>query len=257
MTSDYLDVTELSGDEVSVEQVERMCHRYYWAASFCEGKDVLEVACGAGQGLGYLDEHAKSLTAGDYSEPILAIAREHYRDRINLRQFDAQNMPFGDASVDVIILFEAIYYLPSPERFVEECRRVLRSKGKVLIATANKDLYDFNPSPYSHRYFGGAELCTLFGLHGFEVELFGYMPVSALPWRQKILRPVKRTAVRFGLIPDSMAGKKLLKKLVFGEMMKMPAEITGGMFPCDEPAVLAPNEPDIRHKVLYCVASLP
>ncbi|MCD6265910.1 MAG: BrnT family toxin [Deltaproteobacteria bacterium] len=29
-----------------------------------------------------------------------------------------------------------------------DCVRVLRPGGKVLIATANKDLYDFNPSPH-------------------------------------------------------------------------------------------------------------
>jgi len=39
----------------------------------------------------------------------------------------------------VIILFEAIYYIPDAEKFVEECARVLRLGGKVLIATANKD----------------------------------------------------------------------------------------------------------------------
>ena len=62
---------------------------------------------------------------------------------IRLRQFDAQDMPFEDKSKDVIIMFEAIYYIPDAERFVRECERVLPSGGKVLIATANKDLYDF------------------------------------------------------------------------------------------------------------------
>ena len=49
-------------------------------------------------------------------------------------------MPYKDNSIDVIILFEAIYYLPSVEKFVSECWRILRDRGKVLIATANKDL---------------------------------------------------------------------------------------------------------------------
>ena len=50
--TDYLDVTELSGDEVSEEQVVRLCQRYYWAKEYCVDKVVLEVACGSGQGLG-------------------------------------------------------------------------------------------------------------------------------------------------------------------------------------------------------------
>ncbi len=94
---------------------------------------------------------AKSFNARDYSENILEIALEHYGSRITLKQFDAQNMLYKDNFMDVIILFEAIFYLPSVEKFIIECRRLLRDGGKVLIATANKDLYDFNPSPYSYK----------------------------------------------------------------------------------------------------------
>ena len=86
---DCVDVTELSGDEVSQEQVERLCHRYYWAGEFCRGKDVLEAGCGAGQGLGYIAGLARSLIAGDFSEDIIEIARRYYGDRIALRRFDA------------------------------------------------------------------------------------------------------------------------------------------------------------------------
>ncbi len=31
MSIDYSTVTELAGDEISQEQLERLCHRYYWA----------------------------------------------------------------------------------------------------------------------------------------------------------------------------------------------------------------------------------
>jgi len=48
---------------------------------------------------------ARSFEAGDYSDEILSIARRYYGDRIALRQFDAQEMPFEDKSKDVIILF--------------------------------------------------------------------------------------------------------------------------------------------------------
>ncbi len=59
--TNYVDVTELSGDEVSQEQVERLCHRYYWAGGYCRDKDVLEAGCGAGQGLGYIAGLARSV----------------------------------------------------------------------------------------------------------------------------------------------------------------------------------------------------
>ena len=71
MNTNYYEVTEISGTEVSQEQVERMCQRYYWAKNYCLDKDVLEVACGAGQGLGYLEKFSKSIEGGDYSDEIL------------------------------------------------------------------------------------------------------------------------------------------------------------------------------------------
>ncbi len=254
--TDYLSVTELSGDEVSQEQVERLCNRYFWAGQYCRGKDIIEAACGTGQGLGYLSRLSKSLVGGDYSNEILKRAKSHYGDRVVLKQFDAQEMPFSDNSADVIILFEAIYYIPSVEKFLKECRRILRNNGKVLIATANRDLPDFNPSPYSHQYFGVVELGRIFAAHGFSTEFFGDTPVTSLTLRQKILRPVKKLAVKFGLIPKTMGGKKLLKRLVFGGLIKMPPEIAEGMCLYRPPTPLAISHPDRIHKVIYCAATL-
>ncbi len=63
----FADVTELAGQKISAEQLERTCNRYYWARAFVEKGDVLEAGCGAGQGLGYLAKLAKSVLAGDIS----------------------------------------------------------------------------------------------------------------------------------------------------------------------------------------------
>jgi SAM-dependent methyltransferase len=254
MATDYVALTEISGDEVSAEQVERIARRYEWAARYCSGKDVLEAACGTGQGLGLLSRVARSVTAGDYSTAILDIARRHYGSRMNLQQFDAQQMPFADASFDVVILFEALYYLPDAARFFAECVRVLRPGGTLLIATANKDLFDFTPSAHSHRYLGVAELHRELGALGFEVACFGDTPVGDVSARQRVLRPVKMVASRLGLIPESMQAKKLLKRLVFGGLVRMPAEIEPASAPLAEPARLEPLKPDTAHKVIFCAA---
>lgn len=253
---DYVSVTEIAGDEVSREQVDRLCNRYYWVGQYCFGKDVVEAACGSGQGLGYLAGIARSLEAGDYSDEILFIARRYYEKRIALKQFDAQEMPFADKSKDVIILFEAIYYIPDAERFVRECARVLRPGGRVLISTANKDLYDFNPSPHSYKYYGVVELNDLFARHGFKTEFFGDTPVGEVSMRQRVLRPIKKLAVMLGVMPKTTGGKKWLKRIVFGGLVEMPAEITAETSQYVEPTRISPSRPDTEHKVIYCIASL-
>ena len=120
---DFLDVTELAGDLISAEQLERMTHRYVWASKFCPDKDVAEIACGTGPGLGLLNRVSKTFEAADFSQPMLDKARAHYGDRIKLAQVDAQDMPYDDASKDVLIMLEAIYYLQDLKKFIAECRR--------------------------------------------------------------------------------------------------------------------------------------
>lgn len=254
--TDYIAVTELPGDDVTTEQVERMCRRYYWAGDYCRDKDVLEVACGAGQGVGYLASLAKSVKAGDYSAAILGIARRHYGERFEFQQFDAQQMPFPDQSIDVVLIFEAIYYIPDADKFFRECKRVLRPGGTLLIATANKDLYDFNPSTQSYRYFGVRELTDILGAYGFRVEFFGDTPVAAVSLRQRMSRPVKAFTSRFGLIPKTKAGKKLLKRFVFGGLVSMPSEITASTSPYVLPAPLPKGQADGSHKVILCAAHI-
>lgn len=252
---DFVALTETAGDEVSPEQVERLARRYYWAAPYCEGRDVLEVACGTGQGCGLLAGAARFFTAGDYSAAMLRTARSHYGARVPFQRIDAQRLPYRDASFDVVVIFEALYYLPSADAFWAECRRVLRSSGRLLIATANKDLFDFNPSPHSHRYFGVIELDRELTARGFSCAFFGDAPLDAISFRQRALRPIKAAAAKFDLIPKSMNGKRFLKRLVFGGLVTMPAEITSDTARAVAPTPLSRQLPDREHKVVLCAAT--
>lgn len=256
-TGHFVQVTEMNGEPVSVEQLQRTCDRYHWAAGLCAGADVLEVACGAGQGLGLLASRANRVAGGDISPEVLAAARAVAGPEIELDVFGAEKLPFDDASFDRILLFEAIYYVDHPERFVAEAKRVLRSGGAVLLVTANKDLYDFNPSPFSHTYYGVVELTQLFSEAGFDVSFWGSHPVTNVSTRQRILRPVKFLAARLNLIPKTMKGKAWLKRLVFGELVLMPASIDTIEHDYRPPIAIKPDQPDRRHKVIYCMAVLP
>src|SRR5262249_22673557 len=144
-TDQFLQLTELAGSEISEEQLQRMVNRYMWALDYCNNRDVLEVACGSGQGLRLLASKTRSLAAGDYSPEVLAHTKKAVGSIVDFKQFDAEQMPYADGSFDVVIIFEALYYIRNADRFFSEARRVLRPGGVLLIATANKDLFDFNP----------------------------------------------------------------------------------------------------------------
>lgn len=252
---DFISVTERGGETVSRAQLDRFHQRYIWAGRIGAGKDVLEMACGTGPGLGHLQAVSRRFSAGDIAPSVLEHARHHYGQRIDLHQFDATHTPFADQSFDVVILFEAIYYVPDAEALLREVKRLLRPGGQFLVATANKDLFDFNPSPFSHRYFNPPELRELLARHGFDATFFAGSPVPEDGPRQKLIRALKKAAVGLHLIPSSMNGKRLLKRLVFGKLVRMPVELTTDDARYQDPAPISSDQPDTRHQVLYCVAT--
>ena len=256
MIQDFSSVTEIAGHMVSKMQIDRIAQRYYWAGEYCKDRDVLEVACGVGQGLGYLASLSQSVQAGDITPSLVKQAREYYGDRIRIIELDAADLPYESNSLDVVILFEAIYYLPSVEKFIEECRRVLRAEGILLLATANCDLFDFNPSPYSIRYYNPPELTEMLAKYNFESKFYGGWAVESENMKGKIIRVIKKIAVIFNLIPKSMKGKRWLKRLVFGKLVTMPNEIKATEMNYKQPVPIDGTRPDIIHQVLYCEATI-
>ncbi len=257
MTRSYTVVTELPGSGVTPEQLSMMYTRYRLAARVGEGKDVLEVACGPGIGLGYLAKRARSVVGGDYDGDVLQYARSCCGDGVRLLRLDAHALPFAGGSFDIAVLFEALYYLAAPEKFVAEARRVLRSQGTVLICTANKDWPGFNPSPFTFRYFSAVELSNLLRAHGFATELYGAFPVKADTLRDRLLAGARRLAVRLHLIPPTMKGKEFLKRLVYGKLSALPAQLQEGIAQEFELIPLAADAPASNFKVLYALGRAP
>lgn len=252
--SDFVSVTELPGTQISKEQLSRMFNRYDWTAHHCKGLDVLEVACGAGQGIGYIARRAKSIQAGDISDALLGRARAHYKDRFVLTCFDAQETPFEDDTFDAVVIHEALYYIPDANRFMQEVVRIMRPGGRLLITNSNKDLYDFNPSPHSTFYHGTVELDALMRAHGFEATLWGSQPLRDVSFIQKLTRPAKKLLVILGLFPKTMESKRFLKRIIFGKPVKMPSEIQPGIAEPETLTQLDATVPCRDHKTIYCLA---
>lgn len=251
---DYTSVTEMPGGRATAEQLSMLYTRYKMASHFSLGKDVLEVACGAGMGLGYLACTARRVLGGDYTARLLAQAKRHYHSRIPLVCLNAEEIPLRDASLDTVVLFEAIYYLAEPERFVRECKRILRPDGVVVVCSANKDWPGFSPSPLAKRYFSVPELYNLFHENGFRVEIFGAFPASPRSPTHKWVALIRKIAATFHLIPKTMRGKEWLKRLFYGPLMEIPPEITEGVTGLRELVPLPPDAPTSEFKVIYGVA---
>lgn len=251
----FATVTERPGQRASRLQLAMLAARYAWARAYAADRDVLEVACGAGMGLGVLAASARSVHAGDLDEANLTAARLTYRgeDRIHIRAFDALDLPFPDESFDLLLLFEAIYYLPGAGRFFEEARRVLRPDGHLLIASVNREWSGFNPSPYHTQYLSASELHVRLEEKGFSVELHaGFRePRSVLSYAIGVVR---RAAVALNLIPRTMRGKALLKHLFYGRLEPVPARLAADQGSFETLVPLPSATPLTRYRVLYAAA---
>lgn len=252
--ADYSEVTEVPGLRTTREAVSMLYTRYAVAAQFCEGKRVLKVGCGAGLGLGHLAQRARSVVGGDYTESVLRYAQRSYPGQVPLVQLDAKRLPFANASFDVVILFEAIYYLDQPQFFLQECRRVLGDAGFLLLSSVNKEWSGFNPSPLSRRYFSASELRKLLAENGFEVEIFGGFRASPDTASRKAIEVVRRLAIRLHLIPRTMRGKEFLKRLFYGRLVTVPTKVQVGMARLEPLVPLLDAQTVQCYMVLYALA---
>jgi SAM-dependent methyltransferase len=250
---DYSGVTETSGNRVTREALSMLYTRYAFAAEFSEGRDVLEIACGAGPGLGYLARRARRVVGGDCTERLLAQAVRLYRRRIPLVRLDAHALPFRSGSVGVVLLYEALYYLAEAARFLDEAARVLRTPGCLMISTVNREWADFNPSPFSTRYFSGGELFALLRDRGFEPTIYGAFPVIQGSPSERMISTIRRAAVRLHLIPGTMRGKELLKRLFLGRLEAFPDEVAETTAAYCAPVRLHLDGPVYDFKVLFAV----
>lgn len=163
--------------------------RYRFARERVSGR-VLDVACGAGYGTALL-----GAVGLDLSADALRRAR---RETGRLVRGDALRLPFG-GNFDAVVSFETVEHVDDPERFVEECRRVLRPGGRLLISTPNRELWSprsARPLTPAHvKEFSSREFVALLG--GFRsVELFGQLPMgraaaAAFAWKELSKRVIR------------------------------------------------------------------
>lgn len=215
---------------------------------------MLEAGCGPGLGLGYLARRARRIVGGDYTEGHVQVARQHYRGRPPVLRFDAQVLPFKDRAFDVVILLEAIYYLEHPPNFLAECRRVLRPGGVVVISTANRSWPGFAPSPFSVQYYGVPELAALLRTHDFDPQVFGCVPVGTTTLAGRFVLAIRSAAVSLRLIPKTMKGRELFKRIFYGPLTRLPQEIDAAKYADAYPLVPLPSGvPSTGYKVLCAI----
>jgi len=105
-----------------------------WVCSRATGR-TLEVAVGTGLNLPFYASEV-TLTGVDLSPAMVALARKRAtalgRD-VELREGDAEALPFADASFDTVVCVLSLCTIPDPAKALAEMARVLRPGGRLLL----------------------------------------------------------------------------------------------------------------------------
>ncbi len=120
----------------------------YTEADMFEGKEVLDMGCGAaGKSLYYVKCGAKFVTGVDivehYEKEAYTLAEKlGYADRFKFVCASAYELPFDDNSFDTIIMNDFMEHVDNPEKALLEALRLIRKNGRIYI----------NFPPYYHPF---------------------------------------------------------------------------------------------------------
>ncbi|MDO9406740.1 MAG: methyltransferase domain-containing protein [Polaromonas sp.] len=108
-------------------------------AHIAAGESVLDVGTGTGVVAITAARSGAQVTGLDLTPELLEEARDNARtarqERIVWTEGDAEQLPYADASFDVVLSQFGHMFAPRPEVVTQEMRRVLKPGGRVAFAT--------------------------------------------------------------------------------------------------------------------------
>lgn len=127
-----------------------------------EFRSILEIGCGTGKNTEWLARRCTRLVAVDFSEEMLAIAKNKVTDlHVEWNRFDiSQSWPINDDEYDLITFNLVLEHVPDLSRVISEAASRLANNGYIYIS----ELHPFK------QYLGsGARFETENGTQKLEV----------------------------------------------------------------------------------------
>ncbi len=100
---------------------------------------AVDVGGGYGRLSILLKEYADEVTLAEPSQQQLDLAADFLKGYpgIKRRLVQADDMPFKDGAIDLLVMVRVMHHLPDPARELREVRRVLADDGCAIIEVAN------------------------------------------------------------------------------------------------------------------------
>ncbi len=96
---------------------------------------ILDVGCGTGNYTRLFCKNNNQVFGLDIKDHRF----KQYAGHFHFVKYGGKKFPFPDKSFDVVTSFDVIEHIENDNNFVKEIKRVLKTNGKILIATPNKN----------------------------------------------------------------------------------------------------------------------
>ncbi len=205
-----------------------------------------------------LAARADLVVAGDFSTDALKRVKERYQQRAEIVVLDAHQFPYRKDSFDTIAVMEIIQYLQA-ERFLDECQRVLKKGGVLVLCIPNPDVPGFYRSPVSTRYYSAPELFALLSQR-FDTRLYGDFPIperaAEATWRSLRRTIISSLGKALDHIPKVAPARAFLYRRTHSVPIVLKEEIEEGDIITDNMRLtpISSVTSDRRHQLLYAVA---
>jgi SAM-dependent methyltransferase len=117
-------------------------------------KDVLEIGCGTGVHARLLAEAGARLTAVDLTPTAVELTKRRLELaglQADVREADAESLPFADASFDFVWSWGVIHHSEDTSRVLAEIARVLRPGGRLALMIYHRSSTTFWLDYVLHR----------------------------------------------------------------------------------------------------------
>jgi ubiquinone/menaquinone biosynthesis C-methylase UbiE len=142
-------------------------------ADFLQPDSILDVGCGTGELLFQLRSRTNTALAGlDLSSNMLEVARKKLDNNADLRQGDAESLPWQARQFGLVLCTLSFHHYPQPAQALAEMRRVLKPGGTLLLADitmpAIVNLILPLLSTGDRHFYSKAEISSLLSQAGFR-----------------------------------------------------------------------------------------
>ena len=164
------------------------------AVDLRSGQRVLDVAAGNGNATLAAARRFAEVVSTDYVGALLERGRERAaaeRLPVTFQEADAENLPFADASFDVVLSTFGVMFTPDQERAARELMRVCRPGGKIGLANWTPDSFIGKLFKTMGKYLpppAGVKPPSLWGNKEHLQALFGAQATVATQSRNFVFR---------------------------------------------------------------------